>query len=210
MSFASGHRGVPVCPIDWSKSSGSSRVRYIFLQTYLDVYKQSDKNRQRGQLKFIKVNQSSSRSTNMAQLALHALTGFLSLVYIAMGVVKLYPVSQQMAFAVTRSFQAYAKVCPTVLFGYIPEPQKYHMTIGVWEACCGLALLVGDRELKQGASGILLVIMGVMITSNVIIKDYSTMFFFAMHFFFLSFLFAKYRRRSQPVKTEEEENFKKE
>ncbi|XP_033739747.1 uncharacterized protein LOC117327033 isoform X1 [Pecten maximus] len=146
----------------------------------------------------------------MARLAEHLLTGFLSLVYIAMGVVKLYPMSQQMAFAITRQFQAYAKVCPTVLFGYIPEPHKYHATLGVWELCCGLALLSGDRELKQGASGILLAMMANMIISNVILKDYSAMFFFAMHFFFLSYMFALYSRKSVPEKTEEEENFKKE
>ncbi|XP_069109992.1 transmembrane protein 35B-like [Argopecten irradians] len=148
----------------------------------------------------------------MARLAEYALTGFLSLVYIAMGFVKLYPTSQQMAFAITRQFQGYAKVCPTVLFEFVPDPHKYRVFVGVWEVCCGLALFTGDRELKQGASGILLVIMSLMLISNALLKNYSTMFFFAMHFFFLSYLFARCCRKPVQLITEEEEekDFKKE
>ncbi|XP_021356391.1 uncharacterized protein LOC110452295 isoform X2 [Mizuhopecten yessoensis] len=197
MSFASGHRGVPVCPIDWSKSSGSSRVRYIFLQTYLDVYKQSDKNRQRGQLKFIKVNQSSSRSTNMAQLALHALTGFLSLVYIAMGVVKLYPVSQQMAFAVQFRCMLYASVFPSAWLGYTPDDGLYRILTGMFELSCGLAMLSWDRELRLGGCGVLVAIMALMVWSGLALGDYFFVFFYVAGLLLLSFVFVKFWKQKQ-------------
>lgn len=111
-----------------------------------------------------------------------------------------------------RQFQKLAKVCPITLLGYPCVPATYQTTVGVWEACCGLALLVGDRELKQGASGILMFIMAVMVASSVALKDYIGIFFPAMHFCFLSFVFAVYSKHKPTVTpalpAEEDEKFK--
>ncbi|XP_033739748.1 uncharacterized protein LOC117327033 isoform X2 [Pecten maximus] len=133
----------------------------------------------------------------MARLAEHLLTGFLSLVYIAMGVVKLYPMSQQMAFAIQFRCMLYSSVFPSAWLGYTPDPDMYRVMTGTFELSSALAMLTWDRELRLGGCGVLVAIMALMVWSGMALGDYFFVWIYVVGLLLQLFLFVKFWKRKQ-------------
>jgi len=70
-------------------------------------------------------------------------------------------------------FVQYVFVCPTVLFGYIPDPNTYRIFVGVWEVCAALGALVGPLDVRKMSCFALTVIMCGATLTHVLLKEYT-------------------------------------